>query len=72
MDFIRTIESATGRKAIIDYQPMQAGDVKKTWAQVDGLKEDFDYKPHVSVETGISSFIDWYNQFYLNQTTITI
>jgi UDP-glucuronate 4-epimerase len=72
MDFIHAIESAIGRKAIIEYEPLQAGDVKRTWAQVEGLKEDFDYKPHVSVETGISNFIGWYIQYYLDQTTKTI
>jgi UDP-glucuronate 4-epimerase len=72
MDFINAIENALGKKAIIEYQPMQAGDVKSTWALVDGLKEDFDYKPHVSVETGISSFIGWYNLYYRNQTKKTI
>jgi UDP-glucuronate 4-epimerase len=44
--------------------PMQAGDVKKTWADVDGLSEDFHYKPDCSIEKGIEQFITWYKLFY--------
>jgi UDP-glucuronate 4-epimerase len=45
-------------------KPMQAGDVIKTWANVDGLGADFNYKPGCSVERGIAQFMKWYNQFY--------
>jgi UDP-glucuronate 4-epimerase len=64
MDFIHAIEEATGKKAIIQMKPMQAGDVIKTWANVDGLVEDFNYKPGCSVERGIAQFMKWYNNFY--------
>jgi len=64
MDFIRSVEENLGKKAIIEYLPMQAGDVKKTWAEVNGLELDFNYKPGISVENGIARFLNWYHQYY--------
>jgi UDP-glucuronate 4-epimerase len=63
MDFIRAIEKNLDKKALIEYMPMQAGDVRKTWANVDGLGEDFNYKPSFSVEQGIERFVTWYKGF---------
>lgn len=63
MDFIHAIEDATGKKALIELKPMQAGDVRKTWASVDGLENDFGYKPVVVVEQGIKRFFDWYLKY---------
>jgi UDP-glucuronate 4-epimerase len=72
MDFIRAIEQAVGKKAIIEYMPMQAGDVKKTWADMDELEKDVSYKPHFSLENGIRSFINWYSQYYPTTTMKTL
>jgi UDP-glucuronate 4-epimerase len=64
MEFIHSIENNLGKKAIIEYEPMQAGDVKKTWADVSHLEKDYGYKPKYSVEAGIKQFVAWYNQYY--------
>lgn len=64
MDFIHAIEAEIGKKAVIEMMPMQAGDVKKTWADVSHLGEDFKYKPGCSVEKGIRNFVSWYKSFY--------
>jgi UDP-glucuronate 4-epimerase len=69
MDFIHAIEESTGKKAIIEYLPMQAGDVRKTWAEVNRLEIDFSYKPNSSIEDGIASFLNWYYQYYFTQNT---
>ena len=61
MDFIKAIEENLGKKAIIEYMPMQAGDVKRTWANVDGLKNDYAYIPLTKINTGISNFVEWFN-----------
>jgi UDP-glucuronate 4-epimerase len=63
MDFIHAIEESTGKKAILEYMPMQAGDVKKTWADVSGLMESFDYSPATQVEKGISNFYTWFKTY---------
>lgn len=68
MDFIEEIESSLGKKAIKNLLPLQAGDVPATWANVDDLVEDLDYKPNTSMNQGIKSFIDWYKMFYLSNS----
>ncbi|MDP5024419.1 MAG: NAD-dependent epimerase, partial [Flavobacteriaceae bacterium] len=50
--------------AIKNLQPMQAGDVAKTWADVSGLEKDYNYHPNTPVKEGIKQFIDWYKEYY--------
>jgi UDP-glucuronate 4-epimerase len=64
MDFIHAIEKYLDKKAIIEFMPMQAGDVRKTWAAVDQLKTEYGYKPSCTIEHGIDQFIQWYNKYY--------
>jgi len=64
MDFIRAIEKKLERKAIIDFKPLQPGDVPKTYADVSKLQNDIGYKPATTIEYGISQFIDWYRSYY--------
>ena len=64
MDFIHSIEDALGKKAVINYLPMQQGDVPSTYADVSGLTRDFHYKPSTPVSKGIEEFIKWYKSFY--------
>jgi UDP-glucuronate 4-epimerase len=64
MNFIKAIEENLGLKAIIEYKPMQAGDVRKTWADVERIGSTFNYRPACSVEYGIKQFIIWYRDFY--------
>jgi UDP-glucuronate 4-epimerase len=64
MDFIRAIEQETGKEAIIEYKPLQAGDVEKTWADVEDLIANFGYKPVTPVAEGISNFVKWYREYY--------
>jgi UDP-glucuronate 4-epimerase len=64
MDFIKAIESETGKKAQIELMPMQQGDVKKTWADAELLEKDISYKPLKDIKYGINKFIDWYRNFY--------
>ncbi len=64
MDFIATLEDALGQKAIIDYQPMQPGDVEQTWCDVTELEKAVGYRPAVDLKEGVASFVDWYRDFY--------
>ena len=45
---------------------MQPGDVVATYADVDELIADFDFKPSISIDVGVKKFIDWYQQHYEN------
>ena len=62
--YISVLESCLGRSAIKNFLPLQAGDVPDTYADVDDLVRDFDYRPNTSVEVGIQNFVDWYTDFY--------
>lgn len=64
MDFIAAIENSTGKKAIKEMYPMQAGDVEKTWADTSKLKQDFNYTPNTPIQRGVNSFVSWYISYY--------
>ena len=64
IDFIRIIEEILGKKAIINYLPMQKGDVKETWANVSLLKDIVNYTPKTNIKEGVSKFIEWYLDYY--------
>ena len=64
MDYITTLEKALGQKAEKEFLPLQAGDVPGTYADVDNLVEQFDYKPSISVEDGINHFVNWYRDYF--------
>ena len=62
--FIAAIEKSTGEKALIKNFPMQPGDVKITYANIDKLSDLVGYNPSTSVEEGINNFVVWYKSFY--------
>jgi UDP-glucuronate 4-epimerase len=62
--YIEILEDCLGRKAEKNFLPMQPGDVPATFANVDELVEDFDYKPGTTLEYGIGKFVDWYRKYY--------
>ncbi len=64
MDFISCIEKSLGIEAKKDFMDMQAGDVESTYADVQGLIDDLDYKPNTSIDEGVEKFIKWYREFY--------
>ena len=63
MDLIATIENACGKKAEIDFQPMQAGDVYETHADIDDIARDLGYAPTTPISVGIPRFVAWYRQY---------
>ena len=64
MDFITEIENCLGKKAKKEYMPIQAGDVEKTWANVDALMANYHYAPSTSIKEGVKNFIKWYLAYY--------
>ncbi|MEC8858925.1 MAG: NAD-dependent epimerase [Pseudomonadota bacterium] len=64
LDFIEAIEKALGVTIEKEYLPLQAGDVPATFANVDDLVEDMDYKPSTPVQQGIDNFVAWYREFF--------
>ncbi len=64
MDYIGALEKALGVKAEMELLPLQPGDVPDTYADVEDLVSEFNYKPATSVETGVSRFVEWYRDYY--------
>ena len=64
MDMIIMIEKELGKKAIIDFQPMQPGDVSVSFADIDKSVKMLEYIPNTNVDVGICKFINWYKDIY--------
>ena len=64
MDFIGILESAFGTTAEKEFLPMQAGDVKATYADTSALEAWVDFKPYTPLKDGIAKFADWYKAYY--------
>ncbi|WP_223634653.1 NAD-dependent epimerase [Planococcus sp. 4-30] len=64
MDFIEAIEEKTGKKAIKNFMPLQAGDVPATYANVEDLYRDIDFQPETNIKDGVGKFVDWYVSYY--------
>ena len=63
MDYIEAIESTLGMKADKELLPLQQGDVPDTYADVDDLVKEFDYKPETSIKLGVKNFVEWYKTY---------
>ena len=64
LDFIKVIEKNLDKKFEIEFQDIQLGDVKDTYADVSDLFTDFKFKPKTNIEFGVRKFIDWYLNYY--------
>ncbi len=64
LDFINILEEKLGMKAVREYLPMQPGDVYQTYADVDDLMRDFDFRPATPLAVGLERFADWYREYY--------
>lgn len=62
--FIDVIEEACGRTAIRDYQPMQLGDVKETYADISAISRDLGFAPTTPIEQGIPRFVAWFRAYH--------
>ncbi|MEL7024918.1 MAG: NAD-dependent epimerase [Pseudomonadota bacterium] len=62
--YIEVIEDAVGKKAEMNLLPLQPGDVPDTYADVEDLVADVDYKPATPIEVGVNNFVDWYREYY--------
>jgi UDP-glucuronate 4-epimerase len=63
MDFIAAIESALGRKARLNFLPLQAGDVVATCADISELSRDFGFEPQTPLAEGIANWVRWYADY---------
>lgn len=66
MDYIAALEKNLKKKAKINFLPLQPGDVPDTFASIDNLKKEFNYRPSTPVSEGVSKFVNWYKDYYKN------
>lgn len=63
MDFILILEKCLGKKARLEYLPMQQGDVYQTYADCTNLFHDFGFKPGIEITEGIRKFTEWFQEY---------
>jgi len=64
LDFIGFLENAIGKTAQKEFLPMQAGDVKATYADISALQAWVGFKPNTPLKEGVEKFVKWYRQYY--------
>ena len=64
MTMIRIIEENIGKKADMDLQGIQPGDVEKTFANIDHSREMLGYQPTTSIFSGVPKFINWFREYH--------
>ena len=62
--FVEILEREIGKRATIEYAPMQPGDVKETFADIDAATRDFGFKPTVPIDVGLRRFVAWYRDYH--------
>jgi UDP-glucuronate 4-epimerase len=70
MEFVEAIQTACERKAILEYYPMQPGDVPITYADISDLESDFNFSPKVKISEGIQKFVNWYRKYYTEENKL--
>ncbi|GAB5380348.1 MAG: NAD-dependent epimerase [Aliiglaciecola sp.] len=64
MEYIETLEEKLGKVAEKELLPLQLGDVPNTYADVEALVKDVDYRPETTINTGIGNFVSWYKDYF--------
>ena len=62
--YIEVIEACLGRKAQMNFLPLQPGDVPETFADIDDLVRDVGYRPATPIEVGVRRFVEWFCEYY--------
>lgn len=64
MDFIGLVEESLGRKAQYQFEPMQPGDVKETYADITAIQRDVGFAPTTPISVGVPKFIEWFKAYH--------
>ena len=63
MKVVEILEAECGKKAEIDFQPMQPGDARQSFADIEAITRDLGYKPTTSIDVGVPKFVQWYKEY---------
>ncbi|MFD2245823.1 NAD-dependent epimerase/dehydratase family protein [Pontibacter ruber] len=72
LELLAILERLLGKKALIELHPMQPGDVKTTYADVEDLIKATGFRPDTSLEEGLRQFVNWYYQYYQQQYAVAV
>jgi len=64
LNLIEVLEACLGKKAKKNFLPIQPGDVPATFADVENLIKDVDFKPTTPIEEGVKKFVGWYQEYF--------
>lgn len=64
MKVIEILEAELGRKAELELLPMQPGDVRQSFADIDAIAADLGYQPTTSIDVGVPKFVAWYKDYH--------
>jgi UDP-glucuronate 4-epimerase len=64
MRTVGLLGQATGRKAKIEFKPMQPGDVKDTFADISAIQRDHGFEPSTAIDAGIPRFVEWFKAYH--------
>ena len=64
MKVVELLEAECGKKAEIDFQPIQPGDVPQSFADIDAISSDLGFRPTTSIDTGVPNFVRWYRDYH--------
>lgn len=64
MHLIHVLEEATGLSADIRLAPLQPGDVRETYADIEASRRDLGYEPSTSIDEGMPRFVDWFRDYH--------
>lgn len=64
MYFIHVLEQAIGKKAVVEMLPMQPGEVRDTYADIEAGTRDFGFAPKTSIAEGLPKFVEWYKAYH--------
>ena len=62
--FVEVLEGAIGKKAEFEMLPMQPGDVRETYADIDAIQRDLGFNPATSIDEGLPRFVAWYRDYH--------
>ena len=64
MRIVQLLEQETGKMALLDPRPMQAGDVKDTFADISAIERDLGFQARISIDEGVPLFVSWYREYH--------
>jgi len=64
MRFIAVLESALGKRAIVEFAPLEPGDVPATYADIDDTRRDLGFAPKTTIDEGLPRFVRWYRDYH--------